>query len=185
MQLNHSTGWLESTGLRYRESPFCNERPKGTPIDLLVIHNISLPPKQFGTPYIDQLFQGCLAVEDHPFFQEIKNAQVSSHFLIDRQGQLTQYVSVFKRAWHAGQSYYRGRYNCNDFSVGIELEGADDIPFTQIQYSRLVKLAKLLINDLPHLSPDRIAGHSDIAPDRKTDPGPCFDWQYFLNGLNL
>ena len=183
MYLKQSTGWLEGDNVRFCESPFYNERPEDTLIDLLVIHNISLPPKQFGTHYIDQLFQGCLAVDDHPFFEQIKDAQVSSHFLIDRQGQLTQYVSVFKRAWHAGRSSYRGRDNCNDFAIGIELEGADDIPFTDAQYDGLTQLTQLLIAQLPYVTEQRITGHCDIAPDRKTDPGPCFDWQRYFNSL--
>lgn len=184
MQFDNRSGWLKGTDIRHCLSPFFNERPESQDIDLLVIHNISLPPGEFGTPYIDQLFTGCLQINDHPFFESIAHAQVSSHFLIDRQGSITQYVSVYKRAWHAGQSHYQGRDNCNDFAIGIELEGSDYTPFTDQQYVALIGLCQLLINQLPYVSAQRITGHSDIAPGRKTDPGPYFDWQRLQKGLS-
>lgn len=157
-------------------SPNHNERPTGEVIDLVVVHNISLPPGQFGGPYIDAFFQNRLAIDEHPFFDEIKHLQVSAHFLIRRDGALHQYVPCNKRAWHAGQSQWCGREMCNDFSIGIELEGTDDVPFTQAQYAQLSALIRLLKREYPHISNQRIVGHSDIAPGRKTDPGPCFDW---------
>lgn len=153
-------------------------------ISLLVIHNISLPPKEFGGPYIDQLFGGCLSPDDHPFFQEIAGIRVSSHLLIRRDGEVVQYVPLHKRAWHAGASSFDGREKCNDFSIGIELEGADDIPYEEVQYQVLLKLTKLILRAYPDITPQRIAGHSDIAPGRKTDPGPAFDWQHYRKLLN-
>lgn len=174
-------GWL-SKGKRV-ESPNADQRPTGEDISLLVIHNISLPPQQFGGPYIEQLFSNTLDPSQHPYFQQIYQLQVSSHLLIDRQGQLVQFVPFDKRAWHAGVSRFLERENCNDFSIGIELEGADHIPYTEAQYQTLTEVTKLLISYYPALTPQRIVGHSDIAPGRKTDPGPAFDWALFKQNL--
>ncbi len=164
--------WLR--GARHCPSPFFNERPKNE-ISLAVIHNISLPPGEFGGPYIDQLFMGRLEVEAHPYFAEIAGMEVSAHVLIRRDGELVQYVAFDQRAWHAGKSAYKGRENCNDFAIGIELEGCDDQPFSDKQYDALNALLILLASHYPAINGELI-GHSDIAPGRKTDPGPCFDW---------
>ncbi|MFL0796846.1 MAG: 1,6-anhydro-N-acetylmuramyl-L-alanine amidase AmpD [Cellvibrionaceae bacterium] len=176
-------GWLSSA--RRVPSPNCNERPLGDKgeINLLVIHNISLPPCEFGGGYIDQLFQNCLNPNEHPYFQGIAHLTVSAHLLIDRQGAVTQYVPFTSRAWHAGQSSYEGRENCNDFSIGIELEGDDNTPYTGEQYTVLAEITELLCQTYPSITSGRIAGHSDIAPERKTDPGPAFDWQRYLTAV--
>jgi AmpD protein len=172
-------GWYEKA--RHVASPFFNERPD-TPITVLVIHNISLPARQFGTPYVDALFTGKLDCHAHESFADLRGVEVSAHFFINRQGELTQYVAVDKRAWHAGLSRFDGRDNVNDFSIGIELEGTDDIPYTDSQYQTLCELTLELMRHYP-VTPDRIVGHSDVAPGRKTDPGGSFDWQRFLQLL--
>lgn len=159
-----------------------NERPDGE-ISLLVIHNISLPPEQFGGPGIRQLFTNCLDPEEHPYYAQIFQLEVSAHLLIDRQGSVTQFVPFDKRAWHAGRSCFEGREACNDFSIGIELEGADETPYTDAQYRSLVEVTKQLIRAYPDITAERICGHSDIAPGRKTDPGPAFDWQRYRSSL--
>jgi AmpD protein len=164
-------------------SPNYGERPQ-TSIDLLVIHSISLPPGEFGGPYVDAFFQNCLDPARHSYFAEICHLQVSAHLLIDRAGAITQYVSFDDRAWHAGESSFCGRSNCNDYSIGIELEGCDDQPFTDVQYRSLVEAMRLIRHAYPLITPERIVGHSDIAPGRKTDPGPLFDWQRVLGALN-
>lgn len=168
--------WLSDA--RRVESPNFNERPSGAAIDLVVIHNISLPVGDFGGGYIEALFTNCLDCECHPDFSSLDGLRVSAHALIDRGGEITQFVPFNKRAWHAGVSQYCGRDNCNDFSVGIELEGTDDEPYTEAQYRSLSELIALLIRRYPGLDPDSIVGHSDIAPDRKTDPGSAFDWDH-------
>jgi AmpD protein len=165
--------------VRWLESPNQGERPHGVEPDLLVIHNISLPPGQFGEGHVDALFQNALDPSLHPFFSQIATLRVSAHLLIDREGVITQYVPFDRAAWHAGQSCFRGREHCNDFSIGIELEGCDDQSFADAQYRVLAQVTLALMEHYPSLSKDRIAGHSDIAPGRKTDPGPCFDWQRF------
>ncbi|MCQ4317129.1 1,6-anhydro-N-acetylmuramyl-L-alanine amidase AmpD [Stutzerimonas zhaodongensis] len=174
MQLDHATGWCR--GIRHCPSPNFNQRPDGE-ISLLVIHNISLPPGCFGTGKVQEFFQNCLPVDEHPFFQEIAALQVSAHFLIERDGAITQFVSCLDRAWHAGVSCFDRRVNCNDFSLGIELEGADETPYSDEQYDSLISLSKLLQQAYPAITAERVCGHSDIAPGRKTDPGPSFDWQ--------
>ena len=173
MILDCATGWCQ--GVRHCPSPNFNQRPAGE-ISLLVIHNISLPPGQFGTGKVQQFFQNCLQCHEHPFFEEIAELQVSAHFLIERDGAITQFVSCLDRAWHAGISWFEGRDNCNDFSLGVELEGTDDLPYTDAQYARLAELTRQLLDAYPALSTQRIRGHCDIAPGRKTDPGPAFDW---------
>lgn len=156
-----------------RPSPHFDERPPGERISLVVIHGISLPPGDFGGPHIDNLFLGRLEPEAHPYFREVAELRVSSHFLIRRDGTLLQYVPCGMRAWHAGASEWKGRSRCNDFSIGIELEGADDVPYAEPQYETLASLVRALSDRYGTLD---IAGHSDIAPGRKTDPGPYFDW---------
>ena len=147
--------------------------------ELLVIHNISLPPGEFGGGFIEQFFQNGLNPDDHPYFQEIATLRVSAHLLIDRRGGITQFVSLNDRAWHAGASSYCGREECNDFSIGIELEGTDDIAYTEAQYSSLAAVTRTIMQHYPHITTEKIAGHSDIAPKRKTDPGESFDWRYY------
>jgi len=161
---------------RQLPSPNCDDRPPGTVIELVVIHCISLPPGQFGGPWIDALFTNTLDPAAHPFFQTIAHLRVSAHVLIRRNGELAQYVPFSRRAWHAGPSVFQGRAACNDFSVGIELEGADEIPYTGVQYERLAALIDALWRVYPAITPARVVGHADIAPGRKTDPGPAFDW---------
>ena len=162
------------SGARYVPSPHHDQRPDDASITLVVLHNISLPPGEFGGPWIDDLFLGRLDPQAHPYFQEIAGLRVSSHFLIRRDGELVQYVPTELRAWHAGASTYKGREKCNDFSVGIELEGADDVPFAEPQYETLEKLLGALDDRYGALD---VTGHSDIAPGRKTDPGPWLEWE--------
>ena len=175
-------GWLNSA--KKLESPNSDLRPDANDISLLVIHNISLPPAQFGGPYIEQLFSNNLNPEDHPYFRDIYKLQVSSHLLIDRQGNVTQFVPFDQRAWHAGVSEFEGRQRCNDFSIGIELEGADHIAYTDIQYAVLARVSQQIMTHYPKITSNRIVGHSDIAPERKTDPGQAFDWQRYKQLLN-
>ncbi|MBF0613815.1 MAG: 1,6-anhydro-N-acetylmuramyl-L-alanine amidase AmpD [Magnetococcales bacterium] len=165
--------------VRYLPSPHADQRPDGVVIDLLVVHAISLPPGAFGGPFVDDLFLGRLDPEAHPEFRQLAGLRVSAHFLIDRTGQLTQYVPVHKRAWHAGKSVWLGRENCNDFSVGVELEGVEHGRFTVEQYGRLATLVRTLMEGLPALTMERIVGHRDIAPERKWDPGSGFHWDHF------
>ena len=170
-------GWLSTaTALA---SPNADPRPDKSDISLLVIHNISLPPGQFGGGHVAELFTNTLDPNTHPYFAEIANLKVSAHLLIDREGVVIQFVPFDQRAWHAGVSAFAGRPACNDFSIGIELEGTDTDPYTYLQYECLVKITQCLIAEYPALSSERVAGHSDIAPDRKTDPGPAFDWARF------
>ncbi len=152
-------------------------------MDLLVIHNISLPPKQFGGSWIEDFFLNRLNPSQHPYFREINHLRVSAHFLIRRDGEILQFVPLHKRAWHAGESCFQGRSCCNDFSIGIELEGADDIPYTDSQYQNLARLSKTIMELFPAIRKEHITGHEDIAPDRKTDPGPAFDWPRYLSLL--
>lgn len=164
-------------------SPNQDERPGDAPIDLLVVHCISLPPGRFGGHWIDDLFLNRLTSEAHPYFAQIRGLRVSAHLLIRRDGGLTQYVPFHRRAWHAGASCFDGRSGCNDFSVGIELEGSDEIPYTQAQYRGLADASAALMRAYPGITPGRIVGHAQIAPGRKTDPGPAFNWAYFLTLL--
>jgi AmpD protein len=145
--------------------------------DLIVVHGISLPPGEFGGPWIERLFTNSLPLDRHPYFAEIGAIRVSSHLLVARDGSLTQFVRFTDRAWHAGASCYAGRIACNDFSIGVELEGADTIPYEAAQYDALGALVAALCHAYPRLSPERVVGHSDISPGRKTDPGPAFDWE--------
>ena len=179
MMLIDSNGWL--TGAERIPSPNFDERATGD-IELLVIHNISLPPGEFGGDGVQRLFTNTLDLDAHPYYRTIPKGQVSSHFYIRRDGQLIQFVSVLQRAWHAGASIWQGRARCNDFAVGIELEGSDFVAFTDAQYSKLHELTIALRAAFPIRG---IAGHSDIAPGRKTDPGPCFDWLRYLAQLDI
>lgn len=167
-------GWL--VPVRRQLSPNYDERPEGTTAELLVIHGISLPPGEFGGPWIDALFTNCLDPATHDYFREIHTMRVSAHVLIRRDGEVVQYVSFDHRAWHAGVSSFAGRERCNDFSVGIELEGCDERPYSDAQYASLAAVTRALMRHYPAIDLARIVGHSDIAPGRKTDPGPCFDW---------
>jgi AmpD protein len=161
---------------RQEPSPNCDERPPGVEPDLIVVHGISLPPGEFGGPWIDQLFTNGLSPDGHPYFAEVAGLRVSSHLLIRRTGEIVQYVPFQRRAWHAGASSWAGRERCNDYSIGIELEGADHSPYESAQYAMLARVIAVLCRHYPHLTPERVVGHSDIAPGRKTDPGPAFDW---------
>ena len=165
-------------GCVYIPSPNCDDRPPSA-IELLVIHNISLPPDEFGGDGVQRLFTNTLDVTAHPYYQTIVGLKVSAHFFVRRDGQIIQFVSCLKRAWHAGESCWQGVSRCNDFSIGIELEGSDAVPFTDAQYGALIRLTIALRSAYPIQG---IAGHSDIAPQRKADPGPCFDWIRYLTG---
>lgn len=173
--LDTATGLLLAT--RQVLSPHFDARPAGCEPTLLVVHGISLPPGEFGGPWIDRLFTGHLPAAAHPSFAAVAALRVSAHALIRRDGTITQYVPFHARAWHAGKSSYGGREACNDFSIGIELEGCDELPYDDAQYPALAQLIGALIGSYASLSLDRIVGHSDIAPGRKTDPGPSFRWQ--------
>jgi len=183
MQLDRATGWFHGNGITHCPSPNFNARPEGESISLLVIHNISLPPAQFKTGKVQAFFQNQLDIDEHPYFVGIADLRVSAHFLIERDGEVVQFVSCLDRAWHAGVSSFQGREGCNDFSVGIELEGTDDQPFTEAQYDALIDLTRQLRQAFEAITPERICGHSDVAPGRKTDPGPCFDWARFRAAL--
>lgn len=174
-------GWIAQA--RKVASPNFGPRPAACDIDLLVIHNISLPPGQYNGSCIEQFFCNKLDWEEHPFFREIEGVEVSSHLLVRRDGELVQFVSLEDRAWHAGRSFFRGRNECNDFSIGIELEGTDDDVYTDMQYQVLVGVTRTLLDHYELLDSTRIVGHSDIAPGRKTDPGPGFDWPYYRSLL--
>lgn len=174
MKYELQNGWIAPA--RYVVSPNCDARPEGGAIDLLVVHGISLPPREYGGPWIDALFTNTLDPAAHPYFQDVFDRRVSAHVLIRRDGEVVQYVPFDRRAWHAGVSCFDGREACNDFSIGIELEGCDDEPYEPAQYRRLAELARLLMAAYPGIKRERIVGHSDIAPGRKTDPGHIFDW---------
>jgi AmpD protein len=176
-----ASGLLELA--RQAPSPNHDPRPAGASVDLLVIHNISLPPGEFGGPWIEQLFHNRLEPGAHPYFAAIAEIRVSAHLLIRRDGELVQFVDLTERAWHAGRSCFDGREACNDFSIGIELEGADEVPFTDAQYAVLAAATREIMERFPAITPARIAGHSDIAPGRKTDPGPAFDWARYRRML--
>lgn len=180
MQLDPHSGWCQ--GVQHCPSPNYNARPTGE-VSLLVIHNISLPPGQFGTGQVQAFFQNQLCGDAHPYFAGIVHLQVSAHFLIERDGAIIQFVSTLERAWHAGVSSFAGRENCNDFSIGIELEGTDDLPYTDAQYAALIALTHELQRVHPAITLERICGHCDIAPVRKTDPGQAFDWSRLRLGL--
>jgi len=181
VHVDPQTGLLDAA--RQCPSPNCDARPEGAAVDLLVVHGISLPPGEFGGPWIDALFTNTLDPAAHPFFAGLAGLEVSAHLLIRRDGEVVQYVPFHRRAWHAGASAFEGRERCNDFAIGIELEGTDDAPYEAVQYDRLAEVAAALMAAYPALAAGRIAGHSDIAPGRKTDPGPAFDWSRFRTTL--
>jgi AmpD protein len=174
LQVDLESGLMR--GVRQIASPNYDSRPAGVEADLIVVHGISLPPGEFGGPWIDRLFTNSLPADMHPYFAEVEPLRVSSHLVVARDGAVTQYVPFTERAWHAGKSLYCGREACNDFSVGVELEGTDTLPYEPMQYAALAEVVAALCDAYPRLSPDRLVGHSDIAPGRKTDPGPTFDW---------
>lgn len=171
-------GW--ASGVTRLPSPNCDARAEGTAIDLLVIHNISLPPGQFGGSHVGDLFLNCLDCDAHPYFDQLRTLRVSAHFLIRRDGEVMQFVAAGDRAWHAGQSRFRGRERCNDFSIGIELEGTDFEAFEDAQYASLAELTEALRTRYPLTA---VTGHEHIAPGRKTDPGPYFDWVRYRKSL--
>ena len=175
MIIDRASGWVE--GVRRVPSPNCDERPDADDLGLIVIHGISLPPGEFGGAWIERLFCNDLPPGGHPYFAKIQGLKVSAHLLVDRAGALTQFVPFARRAWHAGVSAYRGRPACNDFSIGIELEGSDDVAYTRPQYVALAGVIKALRRAYPRLRRADVVGHSDIAPGRKTDPGAAFEWR--------
>ncbi|MBD1581750.1 1,6-anhydro-N-acetylmuramyl-L-alanine amidase AmpD [Pseudoalteromonas sp. S16_S37] len=176
-----SLDWLVEA--QRRPCTFYNDRPEQEEISLLVIHNISLPAGQFGTPYVDALFCGTLDCSAHPSFVDLEGLKVSAHCFIKRDGRVLQYVPFSKRAWHAGVSSFAGREHCNDFSIGIELEGTDDCAYSEAQYNQLAAITTQLMQAYPAITKQRIVGHCDIAPGRKTDPGDAFQWSQFFNQL--
>ena len=181
MELSVAGGWLR--GARRVPSPNFEARPGNCEPDLLVIHNISLPPGEYGGDHIERFFCNSLDCSQHPYFEEIRDLRVSAHLLIRRDGELVQFVNFDQRAWHAGASRFGNRENCNDYSIGIELEGTDDDPYSAAQYSALAAVTAALMDVYPGLVPERITGRSDVAPGRKTDPGPAFDWQRYRGAL--
>jgi AmpD protein len=180
-QLDRAGHWLK--GVRRVPSPNCDERPAGAEISLVVIHGISLPPGEYGGRHVDRLFTNSLDVSGHPYFARIAGLRVSAHLLIDRRGRITQYVPFHLRAWHAGESSFCGRAACNDYSIGIELEGCDDEPYEPRQYATAAAVVKVLMQRWPAIVGRNVVGHSDVAPGRKTDPGPAFDWADFRGRL--
>jgi len=183
MNLTISDGWLKEAD-RIVPSPNCNDRPKPDDLSLIVIHCISLPPGEFGGEWIDRLFTNILPKDAHPYFEGVHHLRVAAHVLIRRDGSVTQYVPFHRRAFHAGVSSYCGRETCNDFSIGIELEGTETVEYTDAQYIRLADVIIALLAHYPGLSREAITGHSDIAPGRKTDPGPSFDWKRLFSLLD-
>jgi len=174
LRVDTKSGMLH--GVRQIASPNFDSRPAGVDADLIVVHGISLPPGEFGGPWIDRLFTNSLPIHEHPYFAVAASGRVSAHLCIRRDGAVTQYVRFTDRAWHAGESCYQGRQACNDFSIGVELEGVDTLPYDDGQYQALADIVAALCAAYPSLHPARLTGHSDIAPGRKTDPGPAFDW---------
>ena len=181
LQIETATGLLP--GERQVVSLHFDSRPAEVLADLIVIHGITLPPGEFGGGHMDRLFTGTLPADGHAFFATLQGLRVSAHALIERDGRISQYVPFHERAWHAGVSEYCGRSGCNDFSIGIELEGTDDTPYTDAQYQSLAVLIRALLAAYPSLSADRVVGHSDIAPGRKWDPGLLFDWPRFRSSM--
>lgn len=178
LKVHPVTGLVE--GVRYVASSNQDARPDGMTAEVLVVHAISLPPGEFGGPGIERLFGNQLNPADHPYYREIGDLEVSAHLLVRRDGEVIQFVPLIRRAWHAGRSFCEGRPRVNDFSIGIELEGTDDLPFEDIQYRRLAELTGAIARAFPAITRRRLYGHADIAPGRKTDPGPCFDWERYL-----
>ena len=179
--INSKSGLIERVA--YQPSPHHDDRPESASIDMIVVHNISLPPGEFGGEAIEAFFCGKLDTTLHPYYASISHLRVSAHLLIKRTGDIIQFVPFTKRAWHAGESSFQGRTRCNDFSIGIELEGADHVPYEPRQYDQLAKVIRALMSLYPGITQDRIVGHVDIAPLRKTDPGPVFDWKHLKGKL--
>ena len=169
--------------IKYIRSPNFNERSQNSSIKLIVIHAISLPPKEYGGDYVENFFLNKLKISDHEYFKEIKDLKVSSHLYIKRDGEIIQFVPFDKRAWHAGESSFNGEFDCNDFSIGIELEGSDCDNFTDHQYQVLIDVTKQLMKKYPDIKKNSIKGHSEIAPGRKTDPGGKFEWTRYLSKI--
>jgi len=178
MRINIDTGLLEEA--TYHASPNHNERPERGRVDLLVIHNISLPAGEFGTDYVRQLFMNEINCDLHPDFAQLRGKKLSAHMFINREGELHQFVPFHLRAYHAGRSSFNNEIECNDYSVGVELEGTDNTPYTQAQYESLAQLTRALMSAYPNITRDRITGHEHIAPGRKTDPGAAFDWEAYF-----
>ena len=176
-------GWLSE--VERIVSPNFDQRPEQSDVSLLVIHGISLPPGEYGGGCITDLFCNTLDCDAHPYFDQLRELKVSSHVLIQRDGHIIQYVSFNDRAWHAGVSRFDGRERCNDFSIGIELEGVDDQPYEDVQYEKLSEVTTAIMQAYPAITSSRVAGHSDIAPGRKTDPGSAFDWKRYKNLLPI
>jgi AmpD protein len=172
------------TGIKFVNSEHCDERMNEKDVCLLVIHNISLPPDQFGGDYVERFFTGQLSADEHPFFESIYKMRVSAHLFINRNGEIVQFVPFHRRAWHAGVSSFQGKSKCNDFSIGIEMEGTDDLPYTDKQYDSLLAVSHLIMHTYPQIHLGSIVGHQDIAPDRKTDPGVSFDWSRYRSQLS-
>jgi AmpD protein len=181
MRYTLEKGWIREA--RRVPSPNCEPRPPACEPELLVLHNISLPPGRYGGDCIERFFTNCLDWEEHAYYEEIRGMEVSAHLLVRRSGEVVQFVNLDERAWHAGCSSWQGRDNCNDFSVGIELEGCDDDPYTDAQYDALLALTTLLVSHYPLMAADKVVGHCDIAPGRKTDPGAAFDWSRYRRGV--
>ncbi len=180
LYVDPQSGLLSS--IPFRPSPHHDARPHEVAIDMIVVHSISLPPGEFNTPAVEAFFTGQLDMESHPYYSSIAHLKVSAHLFIKRDGTILQFVPFIKRAWHAGESAWEDKVRCNDFSIGIELEGTDDVPYEPIQYEQLAATIKALQTAYPAIKNTRIVGHADIAPGRKTDPGPHFDWN-FLKGM--
>jgi AmpD protein len=183
MHVDTATGLF--SGVRQVFSPFCDDRPRRDDLSLIIVHGISMPPAQYGGPWIEKLFTGNLPPDHHPYFRETWQLRVSAHLLVRRDGELVQFVACHRRAWHAGLSEYAGRQACNDFSIGIELEGADEEPYEAAQYEALGGAIGVLCAAYATLSPQRVVGHSDVAPGRKLDPGPAFDWPRLRRRLDF
>lgn len=181
-KIDDAAGLIEPA--RQCPSPNQDARPDGSRPELLIVHGISLPPGEFGGPQVEQLFTNTLDWDSHPYFSEIRGIEVSAHLLIKRDGEVIQFVPFTQRAWHAGASTFRGRSCCNDYSIGIELEGTDEVAYEDRQYETLIGVSRALIRAYPELSTREMAAHSDIAPGRKTDPGPAFDWLRLYDGLS-
>lgn len=179
-KVNLQSGLLEPA--IYKPSPHCDDRPTGMMIDMVVVHGISLPPGQFGTDAVEAFFCGQLDTASHPAYADIAALRVSSHLFIKREGTVVQFVPFTKRAWHAGESSFEGQTRCNDFSIGVELEGTDDLPYEKVQYQQLGAVVRAVMQAYPKVIPHRVVGHADIAPGRKTDPGHAFNWDY-LKGI--
>ncbi|MFQ5519168.1 MAG: 1,6-anhydro-N-acetylmuramyl-L-alanine amidase AmpD [Mariprofundus sp.] len=169
--------------MRQLNSPHQNARPDDTPVELIVLHAISLPPGEFETLYIDDLFMGRLDCSAHPSFESLNGLRVSAHFVVDRRGGMTQFVPCESRAWHAGVSEWQGRESCNDFAIGIEMIGDEQRPFTSAQYRETARLCRVLMSRYPAITSEQIVGHQDIAPGRKWDPGKQWNWQHFRRSL--